>query len=322
MDVSVVIPNWNGLKLLEGLFEDLRAQTRLPEEVVVVDNGSGDGSAGWARRQGARVIEFETNRGFAPAVNAGVAAARGEAVAVLNNDVRLRPDWIEKASAALAGEASFVTGKVLDLAGAGRIDATFDAMSAAATAWRCGHGAPDGEPWSRPATVQFPPFTAVLLRRDRFLELGGLDEAFESYLEDVDFGLRCASRGYTGRYEPGAVTLHAGSATRGRWHPRTVRQISRNQVLLLSRHYTPRMLRRFGWKIAVGQLLWGLLALRHGRGLAWLGGKVDGLRAFGRLRGPGDERLIPVIENSEAAIRQFYPAASPDLYWRLYFALT
>jgi hypothetical protein len=78
------------------------------------------------------------------------------------------------------------------------------------------------------------------------------------------------------------------------------------------------MLFRFGWRIAVAQLLWGLVAIRHGAGLPWCAGKLDGIGAFRQFRGAGDDRLQEVLAASEAEIRQH----AQDLYWRLYFALT
>ena len=321
MRASVVIPNWNGRHFLEPLFGDLGLQTLAPAEVIVVDNGSTDGSQECARRAGARVIGFDTNRGFAGAVNAGVRDSRHDMVAILNNDLRLDRSWLEAVSTGM-GDAAFAVGKVLSLSERDRIDGTFDAICCGGTAWRCGAGAPDGPIWSEGRVVRIAPFTAILVRRESYLRVGGLDEHFESYLEDVDFGLRCASHRYSGRYVPEAVAWHAGSGTLGRWHPRTVRQIARNQVFLLARHYNREMLRAYGWKIAVAHLLWGALAFRHGRGLSWLGGKLEGLSRCREMRG-GKGLCVPeVLEESEHEMRKLQLATGQDLYWRLYFALT
>ena len=92
--VSIVIPNWNRLALLVRLLEKLAAQTRRPEEVVVVDNGSTDGSAEAARALGARVIEMGTNAGFARAVNRGVGESACAWIGIVNNDVEPREDWL------------------------------------------------------------------------------------------------------------------------------------------------------------------------------------------------------------------------------------
>ena len=157
-----------------------------------------------------------------------------------------------------------------------------------------------------------------------FQSVGLLDERLESYLEDVDFGLRCALHGLGGRYVPEAVAYHHGSATRGRWHPKTVRQIARNQVLLIAKHYPRKVLLRFGWPILVAQLLWGFVAFRHGAGWAYLRGKIEGVRSYRRLRPAQfpDAAISAVLIQSEAELRRMQNACGFDRYWRLYFALT
>ena len=225
--------------------------------------------------------------------------------------------------AAIAQGASFATGKLLDAGQHDRIDGTFDAVSRGGTAYRCGAGRPDGPKFNAERPIDLAPFTALLLRKDVAEAVGLLDESFESYLEDVDFGLRCAARGIRGVYVPAAAGYHAGSATLGRWHPETVRRLARNQVLLVAKHYPldgPRSI----WAVVVAQALWGLVALRHGAGAAWLRGKGEGLRRFRLVRRVTAARadLTPVLARSEREIYAIQAAAGFDLYWRLYFLLT
>ncbi len=320
--VAAVIPNYNGRRHLGSLFDDIAAQTRPFDSVLLVDNASADDSAAYAESRGARVLRFPANVGFAPAVNAGVRAAdSADLVAVLNNDLRLAPTWLGRLLSGLPPGAAHACGKVLSAADPSRIDGTFDLLSRGATALRSGAAHPDSPLWSEPRDVVFAPFTAVLVRRDIFLRLGGLDEAFGSYLEDVEFGLRCGSEGHTGRYVPEAVSWHIGSATRGSWHAETVRQIARNQVLIVARHYPPDVLREFGWPIALAQLLWGLVAFRHGRAGAWLKGKWQGIREFRRYRRRGSPSIRIVLSESEREIRRIQAATGRDWYWRVYFAL-
>ena len=321
MQITAVIPNWNGAARLTQILTDLHHQTLPPAEIIVVDNGSTDGSPETAHKTGARVIRLHTNQGFTTAVNRGVAESSTEFVAILNNDIRFGPDWLRLLAQGL-GAAPFATGKLLTLAEPEILDGSFDAICRGGCAWRCGQGRPDGPLWSEPRDIAFPPFTAILVRRVFFLEIGGLDESLGSYLEDVDFGLRCASKGYTGRYVPGAIAYHEGSATLGRWSPITVRHIARNQTLLLARHYPTRLLIRFGWPIAVAQLLWGLVALKHGAGFAWVLGKIDGLRMFAAYRRVEGDTIAPVLGSSEKELKELQQRTGWDWYWRLYFALT
>ena len=323
MRVAAVIPNWNGAALLKSLFPTIASQTRAFDAIWVVDNGSVDNSVAIAEQFGARVLRLPTNRGFAPAVNAGVEASEADVVAILNNDVELNADWLQWSLAPLADESvSFVTGRSLSAVDPNLIDGTFDAINLGGCALRCGSGRPDGPYWQIGRRIQFAPMTAMVVRRSAFLQAGGLDEAFESYLEDVDFGLRCASKGHTGLYEPRAVARHRGSATSGAWSARTVRNISRNQLLLLARHYTGRDLGTFGWRIAVSQVLWGIVAFRHGRAAAWIAGKIEGLRLFRSHRRAGDPRLACVLKSSERLIKEVQSQTGFDWYWRMYFALT
>ena len=328
-DVTVVVPSWNRRDLLERLLEHLGRQTHRIEDVLVVDNGSTDGSAELAASRGARVIEMGSNAGFCAAVNQGIRETRTPWVAVVNNDVEPAPEWLASLLAAAQQPGVwFATGKLLSASKRDFVDGAYDTVCRGGCSWRAGHGRPDGPEWDEPRAVRFVPFTAALFRTELFQAVGLLDERFESYLEDVDFGLRCAMKGHGGVYVPGALASHIGSATLGAWHPEMVRRIARNQVLLIAKHYPRRRMIRYGWPIAVAQALWGLLALRHGAGWAFLRGKVEALRQL-RTFGPPEwvgsaesERLGTILEKSELELFELQRRTGFDFYWRLYFALT
>ncbi len=321
--VTVVIPNWNGSAMLEKLLGELRNQSVPIQRVIVVDNGSSDNSVLVANQAGAEVIELGRNTGFSHAVNAGIQSARTEWIAILNNDVSPKPDWLENlVEQAQATNSWFAAGKLLDALAPHLIEGSFDAICRGACAWRCGHGRSDSQLWNQSRAIRFAPFTAAIFRRELFQRVGLLDEEFESYLEDIDFGIRSAAGGFTGIYVPSAVALHTGSATLGRWHPASVRKIARNQVLLVAKHYPRKWVLRYGWPVFVAQTLWGLVALRHGSGFAYLEGKLDGLRRFHRARGSSTLNVSNIVESSENEIREIQRLTGFDLYWRLYFALT
>ncbi len=324
--VAIVIPNWNGAARLAHLLQRLAQQTHPIDRVIIVDNGSEDDSRDVARNAGAELIELHENTGFSHAVNRGIQAAGGaEWIGIMNNDVSPEPDWLAQLmSQATSTTAGFATGKLLDASDHRRIEGSFDALCRGGCAWRCGNGRLDSPVWNRPREINFAPFTAAIFRAELFKRVGLLDEDFESYLEDIDFGIRSAAAGFTGVYAPEAVAYHTGSATLGRWHPETVRKISRNQLLLIAKHYPPKWIIRYGWPVFIAQSLWGLVALRHGTALAYLRGKVEGLRAFRRTRqnsAPLRSRL-GILERSENDIRELQQLTGFDLYWKLYFALT
>jgi len=323
MSVTAVVPIRNGRELVSRLLDSLEAQTAPPAEVLVMDNGSTDGAPELAARRGARVIAMGYNAGFAAAVNRGIQSARSSSIAVLNSDVELAPDYL----AQLADSGGwFATGKILSSRDPARIDGTFDLVSRSGTAWRAGSGRPDSATFSTAQSIWTAPWTAALFRAELFERVGLLDERFESYLEDVDFGLRCAAHSLAGEYVPTAIAWHHGSATLGRWHPNTVRRIARNQVFLLARHYSGHLLGKWAWPILVGQLLWGGVALRHGAALAWLEGKWQGVCAFRAVRRAAPSRewahLEPLLSAHERTIREMQSRDRSELYWRMYFLLT
>jgi GT2 family glycosyltransferase len=328
--VAFVIPTWNRATLLAQALAGLGDQTYTVDRVIVVDNGSTDDSAVVAARAGAEVISLGRNVGFAAAVNRGLREAYGSAwIGILNNDVTLSPDWLAHLMANLeATDAWFATGKLLDAGARDRIDGTFDAVCRGGCAWRCGQGRLDSALWNQPRNIQLTPFTAAVFRAGAFERVGFLDEKFESYLEDVDFGLRCALAGLGGAYVPEAVAYHQGSATLGRWHGETVRKIARNQLLLVAKHYPPNWILRYGWPVFIAQTLWGFIALRHGALFSYLAGKGQGLRQFRQLRrerGADHAKtgnLPAILERSEEEIRAIQQLTGFDLYWKLYFALT
>ena len=327
--IAAVIPVHNRADLLAQLLDSVAAQTTRFSAVIVIDNASTDGAAGLARARGCTVISQARNIGFAAAVNLGWRAAAGHRwIAILNSDVTLDPHWLERLVAAVAGPASspsgdfsFATGTIFNATDRQAIDGTYDLLSRSGCAWRAGYGEhrPDATQHAAPvrSRIALAPGTACLFSRDVLDRLHGFDEEFESYLEDVDLGLRCVREGYDGVYVSDAVACHHGGATLGRWNPRVVRLTSRNQLLLIRRHYDPELFRACFWPIVAGQLLWGLVAMRHGAAAAWFAGKLDGLKGF-HPEGRPSLRLRAFLATSETEIRH----RARDPYWRWYFRLT
>jgi GT2 family glycosyltransferase len=320
--VTIIIPVWNRREMVGRLLDLLQQQTYPIEEVIAVDNGSTDGAGNLAAERGARVVHLGVNRGFSFAVNRGVELCRTELAAVVNTDVEPSPDWLEKLVQAIQEPGVwFATGKLLSAAEPHQIDGTFDVISRAGCAWRVGSGQADGPSFNERRKIRMAPATAVLYRTELFSAVGMFDPGFESYLEDVDLSLRCASRGKWGLYVPDAIALHHGSASRGRWHPETVRLMARNQVLLVAKHYSDNALRRNLWPILAGQGLWGLVALRHGAFFSFVKGKVQGLAAFRSSRRGhcASDSLLQILHEGEQELRTM---SDTSTYWRLYFLLT
>lgn len=321
MKITAVVPQWNRRDLLVSLLDNLRLQTRSFTQIIVVDNGSNDGSAQVAEQKGAQVIALDRNYGFAYAVNRGLEAATGEWVAILNNDVTLHPDWLDRILSG-AGDQWFAAGKLLSASRPDIVDGTYDLLCRGAIPWRAGCLRQNGPLWDTRRTVSFIPFTAAIFRRELFDKVGMLDEEFESYLEDVEFGLRCALKGYQGAYVPDAVGRHIGSATLGAWNKETARRLARNRLLLIAKHYPHGWIWRYGWSVFVAQSLCGLAAMRHGAGFADFIGKAQALKGFRQRPETDAARLAEVLTEGETEIRRLQKDTGFDLLWRLYFSLT
>jgi len=325
-DAALLVPNWNGGQRLARLLCSARRQTCSFAEILVVDNGSSDGSPEEAERRGARVLRLEANLGFARAVNAGLKHVSAPWLAIVNNDVELAADWLERLfEACRQSDVWFATGRLYSAERDGRLDGTFDTLCRGACAWRAGAGRPDSPVFAQQRRIRLASFTATLLRTDLFNKVGELDEEFESYIEDLDFFLRCARLGFEGMYVPAAVAWHEGSGTLGRWHPEVVRRIARNQLWIVAKHYPKGWVWRLGWPILVAQSLWGLVALRHGAGRAYFKGKLEGLARYREIRKrhtPPSSNFARLLYASELELLDLQRRLGFDWYWKLYFALT
>ncbi len=324
--VSAIIPTWNRADLLRSILTNLRAQTRPPDQIIVVDNGSTDTTQLVAREFPVDLIAFSENRGFAVAVNEGIGRAAGNWILIVNNDVVLEPSWIERLLESAEQEnASFAVGKLLRPNNRDLIDGTWDLVSRAAYAWRCGFEKRDGAVWSTKRHIAFAPMTAALFRRCVFDRIGLLETRFESYYEDVEFGVRCALAGLKGVYDPAAVALHMSKTTLGKNRARVMFLTARNQVLILAKYYATKTLLRFAWPIFVGQILALVAAARQGCFLAAVRGKWEGLRRWSSFRQHPSVHSIREIEmvfsESEREIHHLQRQVGFNPYWRLYFNL-
>jgi GT2 family glycosyltransferase len=217
---SVVVTNWNGRSDLEGCLTALRAQTYENFEVIVVDNGSTDGSLELLEADfpEARVVPLGENRGFATANNTGIREARGEYVALLNNDTEVDPRWLAELVASLKRHpaAASVTSKMLLFDQPETIDGAGDVLNWLFLPYPRGHRGPDRGQYEDEVEVFSASGGAALWRGNVLKELGAFDEAFFIFYEDVDLGFRARLQGYECWYVPTSIVLHRrGAATKG-----------------------------------------------------------------------------------------------------------
>ncbi len=219
--VSVIVLSWNGRQHLEVCLAALRRQQPpgCDWEILVLDNGSTDGTGPWVRRHHpqVRLIVSPVNLGFCAGNNRLVDEAEGDAIVLLNNDTRPRPEWLGELVEALASagdDVAAVSGRIVDWAGK-RLDFARGVLTFDGHAFQQDYGRPLAE-------VEIPAAGSELLfacggnmivRRRSFLEAGGFDEGYFAYLEDVDLGWRLWAGGQRVLFAPSAVVHHRSMAT-------------------------------------------------------------------------------------------------------------
>ena len=215
--VAVVIVNFNGERLLPDCLAALAAQTLAPDEIVVADNGSRDRSLALLRadHRHVRVLELGRNLGFAGGANRGVRATSAPWVCVLNSDATPAPDWLEQLLAAPRDERTWALGSVLVSARTGLIESAGDGYAPQGYAYKLLREQPLADLPCEPYPVFAAPGAAPVLRRDVFDLLGGYEERFFLYYEDVDLAFRALLAGYVALLVPAArVTHRLGATTR------------------------------------------------------------------------------------------------------------
>jgi GT2 family glycosyltransferase len=286
--VAVVIVNANAGLLLVQTLEHLEQQTVAPARVIVVDNASADGSVDGLeqRHPSVEVIRLDQNVGFGEANNIGVqAVADCKWVALLNPDAFPEPRWLETLLEAARNEPdySFFASRLLVADDPGKLDGTGDVYHVSGLAFRRDHGR-SVESVARPGSEVFSPCAAAALySRAAFVEVGGFDERYFAYLEDLDLAFRLRLAGHRCRYVPESTALHVGSPTTGRTSDFTVFHAQRNMVWT----YAKNMPSPLVWLYLPEHLLVNLLALagyslRGQTRVVWRA-KLEAVRALPRL---------------------------------------
>ena len=247
---SIVVLNWNGLHHLDACFESVRGLD-YPEdlyELILVDNGSDDGSQAHVKRTApwVRLIENQKNHGFAGGCNIGVAnTAEPELLIFLNNDLKVEPGFLRALVAPIVhGECEAVTGRMLDWDGK-TLDSAGGGMNFHGFGIQRGYQQADGPEFQTPRLSLFACGGAMAIRAKVYRELGGFDDSFFAYYEDVDLGWRMWVSGYSVRYEPAAVCYHHHSSTSRRLPPEMLRRLQvRNPLLACFKNYDDENLAR------------------------------------------------------------------------------
>lgn len=230
--VTVIIPNYNGIKYIRDCMDSLRNQTMNDFDIIVVDNASTDGSIELVENEypEASVKRLDQNYGFCHAVNVGIGMTTTEYLILLNNDTKVHEDFVlELYNAIDKHEDTFaVASKMLQMSAPDKIDAAGDLYCALGWAFSLGKDK-DARKYDKDSVVFSACGGASIYRKSVFEQIGYFDELHFSYLEDVDVCYRARIMGYKNRYASKAIVYHAGSGTTGsRYNSFKVRLAARN----------------------------------------------------------------------------------------------
>lgn len=279
-EVTIIIPNYNGIELLKNCIKTLEEQTCPDFKVLVVDNGSTDGSA----EVRSEVLDLEVvaltgNTGFCGAVNIGIQHTGTPYVILLNNDTEADPEFVSELLAGIKkSDRLFSCGAMmLDYRNRELIDNAGDYYTALGWAVARGRGKRKSD-FQREKYVFSCCGGASIYRRDLIAEIGAFDEGHFAYLEDVDIGYRARIFGYQNRYIPSARVYHIGSATTGtRYNGKKVFLAARNSVYLLYKNMPALQLLLNLPLIVVGTLLKAVFFAVKGLGREYIRGVVTGI---------------------------------------------
>jgi hypothetical protein len=306
--VSVIVVNWNGRAYLEKCLASLQAQTYPAVEIIVVDNGSADGSAAWVvqRFPEARLIVNPDNRGFAAGNNQGVQAARGAYLALLNNDAWVEPNWLAELVAAVERDPRLGMADRPEI-----INSTGVCVDRSGISWDRSSGKEARRTDCEPGAVFGPCAGAALYRRAVFEDVGLFDEDFFAYLEDVDLAWRARWRGWQAVYVPSARVYHVHSGTAREGSPLKTYLLARNKIQLIAKNYPMPQVIIFLPLIVFYESLSLFSALMRQRNGSALRGRLAGLgllpRALAKRRALWSR---PHVSGGEM-LRMLEPAAWP-----------
>jgi len=282
---TVVIPNFNGKEYLRECLESLLACEKEPFEIIVVDNGSKDGSLELMRESFSEIkcISLSQNLGFAPAVNIGINETKTEYVILLNNDTKVMEGFVSKLESALDRDSKIfsASAKMLDMNNQEKLDGAGDFLCALGWAFADGKGKKSNEYGLKRTKIFSSCAGAAIYRKEYLNQIGAFDEKHFAYLEDVDLGYRARIHGFINVYEPDAVCLHAGSGFSGsRYNEFKVSLSSRNNVYMILKNMPIIQLLINLPFLLLGHLIKILFFARKGLGSVYIRGIIAGFGMF------------------------------------------
>ena len=289
MKVSVVTPNYNGERFLKAFFESLNNDSELIDEIIIVDNGSDDGSKEYIRANSfnfsVKIIENSKNLGFAPAVNQGILEARNEYIFSLNNDTEIKKGSIRALVDLISSDDEIfsVQAKMLQYNNKELVDDVGDEYNLLAWTKKTGENHNSNE-FTQVREIFSSCAGAAMYKKSLLTEIGMFDANYFAYMEDVDLAIRSRIYGYKNLLCPDAVVYHIGSATSGSRHNDfKVRLAARNNVWTVYKNLPiPMKIVNFIF-LFLGFLIKYVFFVKKGFGSTYLSGLREGLSTRNKI---------------------------------------
>lgn len=314
---SIIIPNFNGKLHLQRLLPSLFTQSETDIEVIVVDNGSSDGSVEWVQRLFPHVfvLPHRSNEGFALACNRGIANAHSENLIILNNDTVVEPEFVRKMLEAATGTAvGMVAAKVYHGFEGNILDSVGLQLHRNGMGTLIGHGEPDQGQWDD--VIPFAPSgVAALYKRQMLDQVGRFDANFFAYYEDLDLGFRARLAGWQCVSAPQAIVRHEHSATSHSFdNAFKIYYLHRNKLWMIIKNYPAHLLVRYLVNILFYDLLAATASICRDHTLAGIRARWDAVKAFPqRLRQRRQIQRGCTLPHKELE-HWFQPSGSPTAY--------
>jgi GT2 family glycosyltransferase len=281
-EISVIVLNWNGKHFLEACLTSLRKQTFRDFEVILVDNGSSDGSTDYVRTNfpEVRLLALPENLGFCGGNLAGWKETRGELVVLLNNDTEAHPEWLEQLHQACLEfpAAGHFASKMMMFDERTKIDNCGFAVTSAGFTIDLGRNEQDGPQWQEARSVFGACGGAAAYRRRMLEDIGFLDTDFFMTYEDTDIAFRGQLAGYECRFVPRAIVYHRYRATMTKYPARQAFFSQRNIEYVYFKNLPTDLLLKNLPQRLLYEAGAGFFFFRQGVGGAFVRAKLDAAR--------------------------------------------
>ena len=265
--VTLVILNYNGIRYIKNCLDSVLATDYPNFKITVIDNASTDGSAEFIEENypEIKLMKFQKNYGFAKAYNLALKSINSKYMALLNNDIEVEPDWLEKLVLHMEKDekAAAANPKMLFIQDRKRINAAGGCCDIYGVGWNRGNGEIDRGQYDKVEEVFYANGAAMLIREKAWKEVGPFDERYFLYGEDLDWCWRARLKGYKILYVPEAKIYHYWRASSGKiipllekhWMASLLKNYSLNTLMLLIPKFTAIKTLKTLWLIKNGETL-------------------------------------------------------------------